>query len=545
MNIKEAKEQIKYAMTAYFSKDDLGNYEIPASRQRPVFLIGAPGIGKTAIMEQIAAEMGVLLVSYSMTHHTRQSALGLPYIAHREYGGTDYQVSEYTMSEIISSVYDAMAETGLTEGILFLDEINCVSETLTPSMLQFLQFKMFGRHALPEGWLVVTAGNPPEYNRTVREFDIVTLDRLKKIEVEPDFDAWKEYAWQSGIHPAIMSYLEIKKNNFYQVETLARGKSFVTARGWEDLSRMIILCEKKGIPVDRQLTSQYLQDAKISADFAAYYDLFRKYRSDYQIESILSGTENPEIRSRAVAARFDEKVALLSLLTDTLSHACDEISCRENVLVLVLEALKQVKNGLPEKTEASSVLSRIRSGAPASSAETNPVPCLLQEQIEKLETKLSVKQKSGALSLTEKRTIQLAVRFLAECINLLKQEQILRLSPQKSPAKPGQAEESMAYFTMCRDRYRAETLDLSEKAEAVGQKFANAFSFLENVYGQGQEILLFVTELTISESMARFISHYGCEAYDRHSRDLMFYERSREIASRAEALLSGTMPLNN
>lgn len=80
MNIKEAKEEIKNAMTAYFSKDEFGEYEIPIMRQRPIFLMGPPGIGKTAIMEQIAAELGVGIISYSMTHHTRQSALGLPFI---------------------------------------------------------------------------------------------------------------------------------------------------------------------------------------------------------------------------------------------------------------------------------------------------------------------------------------------------------------------------------------------------------------------------------------------------------------------------------
>ena len=165
MNIKEAKEQIKNAMTAYFSKDEFG-YEIPPEKQRPVFLMGPPGIGKTAIMEQVAAEMGVGLISYSMTHHTRQSALGLPFIVHKNYGGYECDVSEYTMSEIISSVYDMMEETGIQEGILFLDEINCVSETLSPVMLQFLQYKVFGRHRVPDGWIVVTAGNPPEYNTT-------------------------------------------------------------------------------------------------------------------------------------------------------------------------------------------------------------------------------------------------------------------------------------------------------------------------------------------------------------------------------------------
>ena len=162
MNIKQAKQQIKNAMKSYFSKDEFGRYLIPIEKQRPIFLIGAPGIGKTEIMEQISQELGVGLLSYSMTHHTRQSALGLPFISKKEYGGVEYSVSEYTMSEIIASVYDMMEETGVKEGILFLDEINCVSETLAPAMLQFLQYKIFGRHRVPDGWIVVTAGNPPE-----------------------------------------------------------------------------------------------------------------------------------------------------------------------------------------------------------------------------------------------------------------------------------------------------------------------------------------------------------------------------------------------
>ena len=178
MTIKEAKNYIKDSVKLYLKKDEEGEYRIPVVRQRPIFLLGAPGIGKTAIMEQIAQELGIALVSYSMTHHTRQSALGLPFITHKEYAGSTYDVSEYTMSEIIASVYEVMEESGIREGILFLDEINCVSETLAPSMLQFLQYKVFGRHQVPEGWVIVTAGNPPEYNKSVREFDVVTLDRL-------------------------------------------------------------------------------------------------------------------------------------------------------------------------------------------------------------------------------------------------------------------------------------------------------------------------------------------------------------------------------
>ena len=104
MNIKQAKQYIKNSVNLYLKKDEFGEYKVPVVRQRPIFLLGAPGIGKTAIMEQIASEMGIALVAYSMTHHTRQSALGLPFITKKTYGSEEYSVSEYTMSEIIASV---------------------------------------------------------------------------------------------------------------------------------------------------------------------------------------------------------------------------------------------------------------------------------------------------------------------------------------------------------------------------------------------------------------------------------------------------------
>ena len=239
MNIKEAKEVIIHTVQAYLDKDETGAYTIPTEKQRPILLMGPPGIGKTAIMEQVAEECGIGLVSYTITHHTRQSAIGLPFISRKNYGGREYSVTEYTMSEIIAAVYDQIEASGVKEGILFLDEINCVSETLAPTMLQFLQYKTFGAHRVPDGFIIVTAGNPPQYNKSVRDFDIVTLDRLRRIDIEEDFASFREYASRAGIHGSIMAYLGIRNNHFYSIRTEVEGRHFVTARGWEDLSRTI------------------------------------------------------------------------------------------------------------------------------------------------------------------------------------------------------------------------------------------------------------------------------------------------------------------
>ena len=108
MDIKRAKQEVENAVEAYLLKDEQGEYRIPEIRQRPVLLMGPPGIGKTQIMEQIAKELKIGLVAYTITHHTRQSAVGLPFIKEREYGGKTYSVTEYTMSEIIASVYEKM-----------------------------------------------------------------------------------------------------------------------------------------------------------------------------------------------------------------------------------------------------------------------------------------------------------------------------------------------------------------------------------------------------------------------------------------------------
>ena len=499
MNIKKAKEQIKNAMTAYFTKDSLGNYLIPIEKQRPVFLVGPPGIGKTAIMEQIASELGVGLLSYSMTHHTRQSAIGLPYISHKKYGGKEYSVTEYTMSEIIAAIYELMENSNVREGILFLDEINCVSETLSPLMLQFLQYKVFGRHRIPEGWIIVTAGNPPEYNDSVREFDVVTLDRLKKIDVEPNLDVWKEYAYQAGIHPAVMTFLDIKKSYFYFVETTVNGKSFITPRGWEDLSKMLQLYEKNSLKADEDLVIQYIQNRKIAKEFAVYYDLFMKYKEDYQVGEILQGKADEKIKQRAKDARFDERLSLIGLMLDAVDEMIRHAGEEEDFLRFCMKDIKGFRKN-------------------AAAGRHTP-----KEEMEKTisyeEKMLEEAANAGSLTQYDKVCRQRMILYLRELSDKIADEESIESA-----------------LKLIKEDYNERVQDLSKAVDAVKQKLSNMFQFSEEVFGEGQEILIIVTELTVNRKSAVFISQYGCPEYFRHNKDLLFYERQNDILRKMEDL---------
>ena len=501
MNIKEAKEQIKNAIKVYFTKDEFGNYKIPIERQRPVFLMGPPGIGKTAIMEQIAEELGVGLVSYSMTHHTRQSALGLPFIEKKIYNGTEYSVSEYTMSEIIASVYEMMEDTGIKEGILFLDEINCVSETLSPAMLQFLQYKVFGRHRVPDGWIVVTAGNPPEYNDSVREFDVVTWDRLKRIDVEPDYGVWKEYAYKKGIHPSIITYLDIKKDYFYRIETTIDGKAFATARGWCDLSDMLNLYEEHNLKIDNNLVGQYLQNKEISRDFSIYYDLFKKYQSDYQVDQILEGKANDEIKSRAKNAKFDERLSVIGLLLDGVLSRIKQFY---NVEQTIIELMNILRNAKQDLIDAKSDFEK---------------PLFLE--MKKLQDRISIEKKASKLSYDREFILQGVIRSINEILIKIKKD---------SPKNGKEA------FDIVNEYFNNEVKSMKKQSKDVGKKLENMFKFSEEVFEEGQEILILVTELTMSYHAANFISRYGCKEYFKHNKELLFYERQKELIEEIELL---------
>ena len=506
MNIKRAKTEVINAVKAYLMKDEDGKPVIPQVRQRPIFLIGAPGIGKTAIMRQIAVECGIGLVSYTMTHHTRQSALGLPFIEEKEFEGFKYKTTQYTMSEIIASIYEYMKKTDVKQGILFIDEINCVSETLSPVMLQFLQEKAFGNARVPEGWIIVAAGNPQEYNKSVRDFDVATYDRVKLINVEADYSVWKEYAQNNNVHPAILSYLDSKQENFYKIQTTVDGRQFVTARGWQDMSDYLKACERLELTVDEEVVSEYVRCPDIAADFANYLELFYKYEKLYCMDDILDSKVADTISKRIKEASFDERISVVSLMISSLNQEFKKYAYIDALADNTFKVLKEFKNKLIE-------------------GDSTETPVLIFEEIKKTKEKEFInKLNAGLLDNTLEKQDNKTNELLNEWTVILKAEMIT---------------ENEAAFERLKREFNKITDEREKCIAQVSAKLENGFDFIENAFAEGAEMLLFVTELAAGSLSLGFITENGCERFYKYNRDMLRDNKRNDIRSHIDEVLSG------
>lgn len=350
MNIAEAKQAFSAATKLYFLQDAQGEYRVKTRRARPLCLMGPAGIGKTEIVSQVAKEQDLALCSYSLVHHTRQSLLGLPRLENQEWGEETVACTRYTMSEIIDAIHQTMAKTGKTKGILFLDEFNCASESIRPVMLQLLQEKALGTHKIPEGWMLVLAGNPTHYNKSAKDLDPVTLDRLRLLHLEENLDVWKTYAKESGIHPVIIAYLDENPESFYRYQggKVAEKNELVTPRGWEDLSIQIQLMEEIGEEITPKFIGQFFQSTEVVHTFFSYYRCFASMNATGLMERVLE--RNPNSIAEIQSLNVQERWALVTSVVTRIKGLTEKLVTDERQLDRIHDLLTENRDTLKQSS---------------------------------------------------------------------------------------------------------------------------------------------------------------------------------------------------
>ena len=274
------------------------------------------------------------------------------------------------------------------------------------------------------------------------------------------------------------------------METTVSGKTIVTPRGWEDLSKMLLLYEKHGIKIDEDLIVQYLQNAKIAREFSVYLDLYNKYRTEYPIDEMLSGYINNDLKNRISEAGFDEIYTLIGLLLSNINS--DVRACMEEHRML-----ESVRSCIKQYRQNELVLSPKQS---------------MDSVIENLEKERSTGLRARSLTREEGNRLLRTVGILYDISDKISESQSYE-----------------GTYELIRGDYSDRISDHSIHAEAVRSKLDNLFAAAEELWGDGKEMLLILTELTADPESVGFISTYGCDAYYKHNRSLLFNERDIEI----------------
>lgn len=339
--------------------------------------------------------------------------------------------------------------------------------------------------------MIVAAGNPPEYNKSVREFDVVTLDRVRRMDIEADYQVWKEYAREAGIDRALLGYLDLHPKNFYRMEADVDGMQFVTARGWEDFSHMLQAYRRQGVSLSTEMVYEFLRLQDVAEDVAAYLELYDKYQDDYGIGEILEGQVSTEIYRRLYDAAFDERLAVVNLLLDKLLLGMEQYQWKKKGTDIWYGFLKEYR-GVVEQAE-------------------NPQTCY-EALLDKKKQEWEARKKAGLWKGKE-------ISFYSQICQLLE-----RSVPKMGQDARGSFEETRKIF----DKYREE---MEQQREVWAKKLEYAFDFMEEAFGEGEEMIIFVTELTMSQESVLFLADYHCDRYMQYSEKLL-------VGTRKQALLS-------
>ncbi len=240
-------------------------------RQLPVFVWGAPGIGKSSIVKQIAEQKELDFLDLRLSLLDPTDLKGIPFF------NAETKEGVWAKPSFLPSDPDS-------KGILFLDEINTAPPAVQASAYQLILDRKVGEYELPKGWSIVAAGNRENDRGVVYKMPPPLANRFVHFEMEVDFDDWKAWAYSAGIESAIIGYLAYDKSMLFTFDPTSNEKAFATPRSWEYVDSIV----KSGI--DTELILDSISGA-VGRESAVGYSSFKKVMKQLpDLNTILDGT---------------------------------------------------------------------------------------------------------------------------------------------------------------------------------------------------------------------------------------------------------------
>lgn len=225
-----------------------------------VMMWGAPGIGKSSIVNKVAKDNEMDVIDVRLSQLAPTDLRGLPYVKD---GVAHFAPPNF------------LPQTG--SGILFLDEVNLAPPAIQNVAMQLVLDRRVGDYTVPDSWYIVAAGNRVEDRAAVSQMPAPLTNRFLHFTVEADLASWKEYALTTGVKEEVISFLNFRPNLLHNFNKNAIA--WPSPRSWDFASDLL----KIGMPVDPAVGEG------AAAEFNSFVKLYTKLPD---VEKILNGDKS-------------------------------------------------------------------------------------------------------------------------------------------------------------------------------------------------------------------------------------------------------------
>lgn len=207
--------------TLSVTQEELSEVLLNVAPVRPVYIWGAPGIGKSALVEQFAEKVGLPCVSLLGSQLALEDIIGIPQVKG--------ETSEFLPPKMIARKEPY---------VLFLDELNACSQEVQKAFYSLIYEKRVGEYHLPEGSIIIGAGNRMQDGAIVKTMSSALLNRMFHVQMKVDATQWLTWAYQNDIHSWVTDYITQRPDHLFS-EPPKTEEPYSTPRSWHMLSDIL------------------------------------------------------------------------------------------------------------------------------------------------------------------------------------------------------------------------------------------------------------------------------------------------------------------
>jgi hypothetical protein len=233
--------------------------------KRPAFIWGNPGIGKSDLVRQIAVDQELALLDIRASQWDAVDTRGIPMVQDSDGKPT----TTWAVPDVFPRDPDAKV-------LMFLDELNSAAPAVQAALYQLILDRALGEYKLPDGVVIVAAGNLETDRGVTHRMATPLADRFFHFRLLVDNSSWEKWALENDIHVAVLSYQRWRPSHLHSWDAKSPSKSQATPRGWEYVSDVLKVIEAEGINgnVEQLLIAGKLGEA-VGAEFIGFLRIYR------------------------------------------------------------------------------------------------------------------------------------------------------------------------------------------------------------------------------------------------------------------------------